>query len=307
MLALAVPDAWYRRQCPRLLAGMSDAVEQRLRDRVDYYYKVAGPFHLPDGIRPFRLSLTQGRSNYYFDLHEYARYFDPSFRLGYIFGDNTSVPPCPTLVKSRPIVDGNAHAVLFNLNKIRHFVFTDDRSEYEGKLDKVVWRGRAFQPQRKEFLRRFHDHPRCDVGHHHRKHQDVPWIKPRLTIAEQLRYKFILAIEGNDVASNLKWIMSSNSLCFMPPPRHETWFMEGRLEPGRQVVVIREDFGDLEEKMDYYLAHPAEARSVIREARAWVNGFRDAETERLASLMVLWKYFHDSGQLDVTCPRGRAT
>ena len=54
-----------------------------------------------------------------------------------------------------------------------------------------------------------------------------------MTINEQLHYKFILCSEGNDVASNLKWVMSSNSIAVMPKPKFETWFMEGIL-----VVII---------------------------------------------------------------------
>ena len=41
------------------------------------------------------------------------------------------------------------------------------------------------------------------------------WIKNRMTINEQLQYKFILCFEGNDVASNLKWVMSSNSIAII--------------------------------------------------------------------------------------------
>ena len=39
-----------------------------------------------------------------------------------------------------------------------------------------------------------------------------------LTIREHLDYKFIMALEGNDVASNLKWVMSSNSIAVMTRP-----------------------------------------------------------------------------------------
>jgi len=35
---------------------------------------------------------------------------------------------------------------------------------------------------------------------------------------------------GNDVASGLKWMLASNSVVFMPPPRVETWAMESLLQ-----------------------------------------------------------------------------
>ena len=79
------------------------------------------------------------------------------------------------------------------------------------------------------------------------------WTKPRLNISEQLQYKFILSIEGNDVASNLKWIMSSNSLAVMPKPKFESWFMEGLLIPDYHFVEIKRDYSDLEENLTIIL------------------------------------------------------
>ena len=40
----------------------------------------------------------------------------------------------------------------------------------------------------------------------------------KVSIDYHLKHKFILCIEGNDVASNLKWVMSSNSVAVMPKP-----------------------------------------------------------------------------------------
>ena len=50
-----------------------------------------------------------------------------------------------------------------------------------------------------------------------------------MPISKQLCYKFIFCIEGADTATNIKWVMSSNSLCVMPKPKYETWFMEGKI------------------------------------------------------------------------------
>jgi hypothetical protein len=42
------------------------------------------------------------------------------------------------------------------------------------------------------------------------------FLKPTVPIKEMLLYKFLLSIEGNDVASDLKWKLSSNSLVIIP-------------------------------------------------------------------------------------------
>ena len=51
-------------------------------------------------------------------------------------------------------------------------------------------------------------------------------IKKGIIRSPLKKHKFILCIEGNDVASNLKWVMSSNSVAVMPKPKFESWFME---------------------------------------------------------------------------------
>jgi hypothetical protein len=166
----------------------------------------------------------------------------------------------------------------------------------------LVWRGRACQENRKAFLSQYYQHPFCDVGHYHPRHQDVVWDKPGLSVREQLQYKYILAMEGNDVASNLKWVFSSNSLCFMTRPRYETWFMEGRLEAGRHYVLLRDDYADLEEKIRYYEQNPDEALGIIGAANDWVKQFQNPVSEMLVSILVLWRYFYLSGQMDVAPP-----
>ncbi|MDF5490817.1 glycosyl transferase family 90, partial [Vibrio parahaemolyticus] len=123
-----------------------------------------------------------------------------------------------------------------------------------------------------------------------------PWEKGFMSIEEQLQYKFLLCIEGNDVATNLKWAMSSNSLVIMSKPKYETWFMEGKLEAGIHYVEVQDDYSDLPEKMDYYLANEQEALAIIENAHQWVEQFKDKRKERLISLMVADKYFTLSHQ-----------
>jgi len=297
LLGLCLPGRLYRRLCPPGDRPLVVADPVALKERLAYYNRLDAPFELPLTVEPFRLRLGAGQRNYQFDLNDLTRYFPPACRLDYAFGDITAVPPRPTVVKSRPIGDDNRNAVLLRLNTVRHFHFVEDRRRYADKRDLLVWRGRAWQPHRQAFLERFHAHPRCDVGHYHPRHHDSPWTRPGLSSEQQLAYKFILAIEGNDVASSLKWTLASNSLCFMTRPRYETWFMEGRLVAGRHYVQLRDDYSDLDAKLTHYLAHPEAAQAIIREANRWVAPFRDARRERLLGQLVLWRYFHLSGQL----------
>lgn len=51
------------------------------------------------------------------------------------------------------------------------------------------------------------------------------------------------------MATGLKWMLASNSVVFMPPPRFESWAMESLLKPWAHYVPIRRDTRDLLERV----------------------------------------------------------
>lgn len=190
-----------------------------------------------------------------------------------------------------------ANSTLLNLDKARHFVFVNDALPFESKMDKLFYRGAIYQAHRTRFFEKYFNHPRCDLGHTGSKSIHNAWQKPKISIAKHLPYKFLLSLEGNDVASNLKWIMSSNSLAIAPKMKFETWFMEGRLKGGEHFVEISEDYSDLEEKLEYFATHPREAQDIIHNAHEYVAQFSDKKRETIISLLVLEKYFYCTGQI----------
>ncbi|WP_456296422.1 glycosyltransferase [Vibrio sp. AK197] len=289
---------WYGN---KQLADLPEQQKIELQDRVNYYCKLNQPCSLDSQTSTKIASFKQtGGSTYYFDLYKVVKCFSPEKQFHYINGDVIEVPKHPSFVKSRPINEDNSNSVLLKLNAIRHYQFANDTLDYRNKKDDVVWRGTGFRPNRRLLLDKYFHHPRCNVGRTDTKKGEQPeFVVPRMSIEEQLQYKFILSLEGKDVATNLKWIMSSNSLCITPKLRYETWFMEGRLEAGVHYVEIKDDFSDLIEKMDYYLANPQEAEKIIKNAQAWVEQFLDPKQEKLISLLVAKKYFKLSGQSGV--------
>ena len=209
------------------------------------------------------------------------------FRL---FGDVNWVPDVPSLVKSRPISDTNQNSVLLPMDKRRHLRFPRDPYDFRMKRAAMVWRGASYQPNRQLFLNETAKLPFCDAGNPALA-QDDPHYKPRLTIFEQLEYKYILSIEGNDVATNLKWILNSSSLCIMPKPRFETWFLEGRLQAGVHYAELADDFSNLQQLFDHYEAHPEEALAIIRQANAYTHQFKNTRAEVMLSQHVCQAYF----------------
>lgn len=117
------------------------------------------------------------------------------------------------------------------------------------------------------------------------------WIKPKCSIEQHLDYKFILSLEGNDVATNLKWIMSSNSIAVSPPLKMETWYMEGTLKPDEHFIGINENYDNLEDKIQYYLDHEKETKEIITNAKMYRSQFDYKNVEKLTSLLTLKKYF----------------
>ncbi len=297
---LAAARAGLAPRLPDLSAELAQRPDREyILARVDYHNKLSEIVPLPSGaprLGDFRLKGQ--KSAYFFDAFEYARHFDSNLHWNYVFRDLTTVPDRPSIVKSRPIAGENANSVVLNLDKNRHFTFLDDKIPFRDKADNAIFRGDIrTKPHRVRFLERYYGHPRVDAGVIGRLdgHPEV-WKRPVISLWDHLKYRYVLAIEGNDVASNLKWIMSSNSLAVMPRPTYETWFMEGTLRPGVHYIEIAPDYADLIEKMDYYSSHPDEAEAIIRNAHEYVAQFRDKKREKLISLLVLEKYFEKTGQ-----------
>jgi len=269
--------------------------DQTVRQRLDYYNRLEQPFvpspaAVPVRRIPFRPSM------YYYDLKEFARYFDPGLLIDLEFGDVAAVPKMPAIVKDRPIRVDNQNAVLMKLDKFRHFNMPADAQPFADKRPMVVWRGHLNNPIRTRFLKAVANLAICDAGS---PKSDAPpqFRKPFLSIDQQKRYRYIVSLEGNDVATNLKWIMSSNSLCLMPPPTYETWFAEARVEANVHYVPLARDFSDLADKVGYFERHPAEAERIIAAANAYCRTFHNEQDEQAISLLVLYKYFVLSGQI----------
>lgn len=283
-------------------------------DRVNYCCRlVAGEKNLPDDAMPLdKFSYrnheiyhfhTQCNSAYFFDTYEYTRLMPKGLMWAFNPGDINYLFPVPEITKSRLITkdDSNRNNVLLNLDKCRHFVFINDPFMWEDKMGKVLFRGACHgKPRRENFMRMFFDNPLFNIRDTAKDSSNPPeWQQQKeMTLYDHLSFRYIMALEGNDVASNLKWVMSSNSCAVMPRPTCETWFMEGKLIPGYHYIEIREDYSDLIDKIQYYEAHPEEAQAIVEHAHQWCAQFQDQQTEDIVALKVLEKYFRMTGQIN---------
>lgn len=302
----AMPDFPYTYFLMRKFKRLSHEDRRDAEERADYYNK------LPDGcfvgqfssvvLKDYKFPFAQKRkhSSYFFDLHETVRLFKHSLRIAYIFGDIDYEPDFPVLVKARPVTGCSSMSVICKLNKVRHFKFVKDNVPFIQKKDMLVFRNVVKkQPHRTRFIEKLCNSSLCDVGQINPDGCDLnpEYVRPFMPIEHQLQYKFIACIEGHDVATNLKWVMSSNSIAVMPKPKIESWFMEGKLIGGYHYIEIKDDYSDVEEKISYYSAHPEEAKSIITHAHDYVKQFMNEDKERYIQYLVVKKYFEKTSQI----------
>ena len=312
VLAALVPRIFYRLRLKSELKKIKHYDKKYIFSRLNYYNKKENRFTVSENSttnKNFRRRQlgnikeniikknkeVKKHTTYFFDLYKLFSFFDNKKKLDFIFGDITKAQKIPTIVKSRPIINSD-DSIILNLNKVRHFHFINDHKKFIDKKNKAVWRGYGENSKaRQYFLKNYHHISMFDIGQTG-PILDAPWVKNFMPITEQLDYKFIFCIEGVDTATSIKWVMSSNSVCVMPKPKYETWFMEGALQPDVHYIEISDDFSNAEQKIKYFIEHPNKVLKIIENAQAHVEQFKHPKREKLISLMVLDKYFSLSGQ-----------
>ncbi len=298
--SLLVPRAFWRTRRESLLHSIdsrSDAEEIRARAAYCCRLGTASVTLPPDAPTIGAYRFPKRLHTYWFDARATLRYFPESLRWVNIPGDIGETPPVPTVVKARPISGDNGNGILLALNTVRHFVFVRDRVPFRDKMNRACFRGKVpDKPLRIALFERWFGHPLLDLGDTSEHPVRPEWARRKMTLAEQLRFKFILSVEGNDVASNLKWILSSNSVAVMPRPRFETCFEEGRLIPGVHYLEVKPDLSDLPDVIEHWAARPDECERIAAAGRAWAARFRDPKRERLVALLTMQRYFLATGQ-----------
>jgi len=227
----------------------------------------------------------------------------------------------PTLVKSRLITKDPHYSILCKLNIQRHFQMLTSVSSldipFHQKTNRLVWRGTStgygfgndipYRSVSRETLVKTYAHslnPQLDIGLSglvqggKKTHKYQPYLKSHLSIRDMLTYKYILSVEGNDVASNLKWALYSNSVVLMPLPMIESWILESHLIPNYHYILIQSDFSDLEQKIQWCDAHPDLCEQIIHHATEYIHLFMHQENEQYLMKKVLQYYLDHVDFLD---------
>ncbi|MDE7396210.1 MAG: lipopolysaccharide A protein [Muribaculum sp.] len=290
------PRKYFRNQRAGILKqAMSDS---SIVERVKYYCRIAQGAKLSDDalIKTIGEYIFPYFSNYrypfyFFDLYRVLKYFPSKYQFSYLFGDVIHEPPCPTFVKSRKITPGPTNSVIMKLDSRHHFNFIQDNLSFSQKKPICIMRNLWANDKRAQFINTYINSPKFNLGITQPSKEHPEWNKEFMSIEDQLENRYIVCIEGNDVATNLKWVMSSNSIAIMPTPVYETWYMEGQLIPDVHYIHIADDYSDVIEKMTYYDNNPAAAQKILNAQHKWVDQFRDSKKELITEVAVADQYF----------------
>ena len=259
-------------------------------NRLDHYIKLTAPFKLSSPVST-TVALFK-KTAYSYDFLRCLRNSRIKGGFKYAFGDIRETFLEPTFTKSRPIHPFNSSSVLLPLEFSRHFDFYPDPNKFDGKIDGAVFRGACHQPWRQLFLDQAAMTNRINAGDTARSTVRKEFHRPFLSVAEQLRYKAIISLEGNDVASNLKWAMNSNSVVIMPQPKFETWFCESFLKPWFHYIPLeKDDYSDLHEKIDFSINNPIEVKDIIANANQYCAQYHDKDRQFYLGSIVMNRYF----------------
>ncbi|WP_192476439.1 glycosyl transferase family 90 [Arthrobacter sp. AET 35A] len=100
-----------------------------------------------------------------------------------------------------------------------------------------------------------------------------PWmaisdfVESRVTSRDFLEYKYVLCPNGNDVSSNLYWLISTNSIAFKEECDYEV-LPDYFLKPWIHYVPVARGLSDLEEKFDFCEQNPDLCRRIIENANS---------------------------------------
>ena len=223
--------------------------------------------------------------------------------FSYVFGDNENTDTdIYTIVKNR-CNDKNNSVILRCLEFHRHWSPYYNKPidiPYEKKKNKVFWRGTTTgnenrKGNRFDLVTKWMNIDKdIDVGFSficQRKDKYNKFVKGDCNMNHFLKYKYIISVEGNDKDSGINWKLNSNSLVLMPKPRITSWLMETTLIPNFHYVLLKDDFSDLKDKLNWCNANQSICKNIILNANNYMKQFSDINKEEQIEKDVINKYF----------------
>jgi len=117
------------------------------------------------------------------------------------------------------------------------------------------------------------------------------YVREKQSLLEMSRYKYLLSVEGNDVATGLKWMLYSNSVVLMSRPTVATWAMEDLLVPYVHYIPLANDYSNLLEMVKWAEGHDEECQEISKRAtefieHLWISEQAKKDTKYLQETLV---------------------
>lgn len=251
-------------------------------------------------------SFPEINGSYYHDMTRYLSILPHLHNSKFLFfvGDTYVPYDTPTIVKTRPI-SAFENCVLMDLDHARHFnalsIVDQNDVPYREKKDILVWRGATTGPgfninhnnprhtSRAVLVSKYAEtkNTKIDVGlneltntvKNYQGEYYSKFLKPSIPLTKMLSYKFHISVEGHDVATNLKWVLYSNSVPFCPPFYVQSWILEDELVPWTHYIPVKGDYSNLEERVEWALNHQDHCEEIAKEGRNYIEQFMDTTNE----------------------------
>jgi hypothetical protein len=255
-------------------------------------------------INKEKLHEYQDLNSYFRDMIKYMSLVETKKYFVCSFGDCFQRKTYPCFIKTKKISE-NSHNVLLNLDTERHTSMLQNIKNidkpFASKKNMLLWRGVStgnhIHGLRRLAVKKFQNHPNQNIdikynalvqGINNDNNEYI--LGDHKPLKQQLDYKFLLSIEGNDVASNLKWMLLSNSVVLMPVPKICSWFMEDKLQPFIHYVPVNDDFSDLENKYNWCLNNDSLCENISRNATQYIEQFMNENKENEITKRVIETY-----------------
>jgi len=127
---------------------------------------------------------------------------------------------------------------------------------------------------------------------------DQSFYRDTFDMEKLLQYKYLLSLEGNDVATGLKWMLASNSVVFMPPPTAVSFTMESKLVPYVHYVPVKRDGSDLLSQLEWEWAkkNDDKCKWVSEQATAYIENLWSSDQGQNDLILIkhmMGKMYHE--------------
>jgi hypothetical protein len=231
-------------------------------------------------------------------------------------GDSSSNNPhIPSVSKARKIAkqDDEYSSIVWPLRLGHHFknqfekLFAAQDTPWEQKKNAIVWRGACTGTGSKNrgasqtgsrltFVQKFalrndESDSKINIGmigscSPFGIRLENKYFKKEMNVEEMLSYKYLLSLEGNDVATGLKWKLASSSVVFMPDPTAESFAMEGLLQPFVHYIPVQRDGSDLEKMIQWAEENDSKAKWISDQATEFMNNLWFSEKARMDNMLI---------------------